>query len=57
MIKLCPMSFNEIDNDYVCIYEKCAWWVQPYSTENIKQPGMCAIVMIAMKNSEGLFRV
>lgn len=36
-----------------CQGNKCAWWVEMFSTENILQEGMCAICAMAVKNSEG----
>ena len=26
-----------------CVKHECAWWVRPYTTENILTEGMCAI--------------
>jgi len=54
--KICPMKFQK-NNYTLCSENKCAWWVIPDSTEGISCGGMCAIEMIAMKNSKGQYRV
>ena len=54
--KICPIMSTGACN-YKCLKHECAWFVFPYTTEGLKCDGMCAIEMIAMKNSEGLYRV
>lgn len=40
-----------------CVEHECAWWVQPYTTENCQTNGMCAMEAIAMKNADGHYVV
>ena len=48
--KLCPLCMG------TCGGTDCAWWVSGYTTERIKIE-CCALEYIAMKNSEGYYRV
>jgi len=51
--KLCPLKKHADEELNYCEGSKCAWWVNDvYSTENIKMPGMCSMVLLAKKNSD-----
>lgn len=55
--KICPIMSAGLPDGYVeCKKEKCQLWIQVYSTERIPFY-VCAFEMMAMKNSEGLYRV
>lgn len=56
--KICPlMSGRGIDQTVCrCHKELCAFWVTGYTTEAI-QVSCCAIEFMALKNSEGQYRV
>lgn len=55
----CPLKFQMIKEEgrygiivgdpTECERYNCAWWVQPYTTEQLPTYGICAISMIAMK--------
>lgn len=63
MIKHCPLNtlIPAINTEYDvadtkvfdCCENKCAWWVDAYTTECRLHGPMCAIALIAMKNSDG----
>ena len=68
MEKICPLMSKPIvargayDQDLTqvhyesCAKESCQLWIQVYSVE--KRPFYCCVFeMMAMKNSEGLYRV
>lgn len=54
--KICPVHSIETHNYEPCIEHRCAWWVNGYTTEGISVR-CCAIEFIAMKNSDGQYRV
>lgn len=55
--KLCPVISVNSQWLMSCREGKCAWWVQPYTTEGLPAGGMCAIEMIAMRTADGQYRV
>lgn len=55
--KLCPLGLCGGLLSFECQGSQCGWWVAPYTTEGLPTGGMCAIKMLAMKNSEGQYRV
>jgi hypothetical protein len=65
MERICPIMTRcdnpkaDLDSGYIisCQQGKCALWIIPYTTEKMQTSGMCAFEMIAMKNSEGLYKV
>lgn len=53
----CPMRFLRDDESDVCIRNRCEWWVQPRTTAGHQMSGVCAVVMLAMKNQDGRYSV
>lgn len=49
---------NTQDNNERCKEKRCALWIDGMrSTEGIEQPGMCALVAMALKNQDGKIAV
>jgi hypothetical protein len=55
-IKICPLLSANPKDKVECEGPNCMWWVQGYTTEKI-QICCCAIEFLALKNSEGNYRV
>ena len=54
--KLCPLALVN-GKKIECLKNECAWWVRPHTTERVITTGMCAMEVIAMKNSDGHYVV
>jgi len=51
-----PQFLNAPFEEVECLKNKCAFWVSGYTTEKLPIQ-CCAFEFIALKNTEGLYRV
>ncbi|KKM24991.1 hypothetical protein LCGC14_1599460 [marine sediment metagenome] len=56
--KICPLMSSNVGLNFeeVNCREDCALWITVYSTE-LNSHQCCSLEMMALKNSEGLYRV